>query len=63
MPFTPGVILAAIIATATYLITGSTSQWWMWVMCVVVAGIVDAALGIKKTKELDIPTRTVYKKD
>lgn len=63
MWFSPGILLAAIAAVIVYLVTGDTSQWWLWISLVIAAMVIDAILGVTPRRRVKAKRVTEYEKD
>jgi len=63
MWFSPGLLVGAALVLIIYLTTGTASYWWVWLVAVVLASVIDTLLHIKKVEVPAPRTRTVYMKD
>lgn len=61
--FTPGIFLGGIIVLVVFLITGKTSQPWLWILAVGVSMLIDTVLYIRYRRVPDIRTRQVPFRD
>ena len=63
MWFSPGLLVGAILVLVIYLVTGTAAYWWLWLVALVLASIIDRWLGIVQTREVALKTRTIYVKE
>lgn len=63
MWFSPGIFLAAIAACLVYYFTGDTSQWWLWLVLVIGAMLIDGALGIVPKRKVKVKRTTEYERE
>lgn len=63
MWFSPGIVLGALIVFVVYEATGTTSHWWLWIVAVVAAGLLDAVLGFTQKTRPSFKRETYYERD
>lgn len=63
MWWSPGIVVGGVIVLVAYHIRGTAADWWVWLVAIIAAILVDAACGVERKREIKHKTRTVYRKD
>lgn len=63
----PGLCAGALLVVLVYHLTGTVAQWWLWILVLVIAALVDGLFGVRETKEEKLrskytETRTTYRR-
>lgn len=63
MWWSPGILVAGVLVVLVYEATGTAAHWWLWIVAVLLAAVIDGLLGWRKRQVPKVKTETEYYKD